>query len=35
MKHRVVSVCARVLARQGLLFVNEFPERQHYQGLVA
>lgn len=27
--------CTRLLARQGLPFVNEFPERQHYQGLNA
>lgn len=27
--------CTRLLARQGLPFVNEFPERQHYQGLSA
>lgn len=27
--------CTRLLARQGPPFVNEYPERQHYQGLAA
>lgn len=38
MKHRVPFLrvsCTRLLVRQGLPFVNEFPERQHYQGLSA
>lgn len=38
MKHRVSFLCmprTRLLARQGLPFENEFPERQHYQGLIA
>lgn len=30
-----LSLCTRLLGRQGLPFVNEFPERQHYQGLIA
>lgn len=38
MKHQVPFLrvaCTRLLARQGLPFVNEFPERQHYQGLIT